>query len=252
MKSGVSSARPAVPRPARIRALVAQDDPSLRLPVTEALRSNGYEVKELPQGNMLLDLVRTDAFDLILLDIKTPGLRQGIENCRQLRELSPRSGIVIVTRPEPREQSESESKIRGLEAGADDYLTAPFDPREFHARLRAVLRRVRPHEPLGALVKVGDLEMDLPRRIVQQNGKSIHLTRTEFDLLALMMQRPGTPIPHVQLLRSVWGPEYGNELEYLRAYIRLLRRKIEADPSKPAYILTEPGVGYRFQDPLAG
>ena len=138
----------------------------------------------------------------------------------------------------------------GLEAGADDYITATVESREFLARIRAVLRRTRPAGPARRIVRVGELEIDLERRSLRQNGTPIHLTRREFDLLALMMQKPGASFTHAQLLRSVWGPDYGSELEYLRAYVRLLRRKIDVDPEKPSCIRTVPGVGYCFQGTL--
>jgi len=244
LNSGVSSAGQA-----RTRVLVAHDDASLRLPLTETLSANGYEVAELRRGAVLVDHVRSAPFDLVLLEIRMPGLRDGIESCRLVREMSPRSGIIVVTHAESGE-GDGENKVRGLEAGADDYVTAPFELREFHARLRAVLRRVRLAGPFSRYVKIGELEINLDGRTVHHGGRSIHLTRREFDLLALMMQRPGTALPHAQLLRLTWRPDYRDQLEYLRAYIRLLRKKIEADPSKPAYILTEPGIGYRFRDPL--
>ena len=143
-----------------------------------------------------------------------------------------------------------EDRVRALDAGADDYVTKPFRFRELKARLGAVLRRIRtePIEELRVLC-VGNLKLDLDQRTLWKAGVRIHLSRREFDLLASLMKTRGAPITHAKLLRGVWGPECGNELEYLRTYIRLLRKKIEDDPGNPKYLLTDPWVGYRFRDP---
>jgi two-component system KDP operon response regulator KdpE len=138
--------------------------------------------------------------------------------------------------------------VQALEAGADDYVTKPFRFDELVARLRAVLRRVAPQDT-ATVVQAGDLEIDFERRLLRRAGELVHLTPTEFDLLALLMKNRGMPLTHVKLLRTIWGPEYGEELEYLRAYVRALRKKIEDNPAQPKYILTEPWVGYRFYDP---
>jgi two-component system KDP operon response regulator KdpE len=141
-------------------------------------------------------------------------------------------------------------KVNALEAGADDYVTKPFRLRELIARLRAVLRRTHARDAAQpAVLTAGDLEMDLPRRLLRRGGQPVHLAPKEFELLAFMMQNQGVPLTHVKLLRAVWGIEYGNELEYLRSYVKMLRKKIEDDPAKPEYILTEPWVGYRFRNP---
>jgi len=138
--------------------------------------------------------------------------------------------------------------VKALEAGADDYITKPIRFRELVARLRAVLRRLRyddANEP--ALLRAGNLELDINRHVLYRRGEIVHLTPTEFELLALLMRNQGVPVTHAKLLRSVWGPEYGTELDYLRSFVKTLRQKVEQDPAKPKYIVTEPWVGYRFE-----
>ena len=155
-----------------------------------------------------------------------------MDTCRQIRALAPRAGIIMVT-----VRDSEEDQVRALEAGADDYVTKPFHFRELLARLGAVLRRthsVRNIEPDS--LQVGDLRIDFARRMLWKRGEKIRMSQKEFDLLAFLMKNRGTPVTHVKLLRGVWGPEYGGELEYLRTYIRMLRKKIEDDPRKPQYI----------------
>jgi two-component system KDP operon response regulator KdpE len=141
-----------------------------------------------------------------------------------------------------------EDKIQALEAGADDYVTKPFSLPELHARLRAITRRLGA-QPTGAVLRAGDLELDTHRSALRKAGAEVHLSPTEFALLAYLMQHTGVPIEHTRLLRAIWGPEYGCELEYLRTYIKRLRRKIERDALHPEYLLTVPWMGYRFCDP---
>jgi two-component system, OmpR family, KDP operon response regulator KdpE len=224
------------------KVLVVDDEASLRKALRTSLVASGFSVEEARNGEEALDAVKKDAFDLVLLDINMPGL-DGFEACQRIRKLSPRSGIVMVT-----VKDFEEDKVRALEAGADDYVTKPFRLRELTARLRAVLRRT---QPLGTAetARAGDLEIDFAGRILRRNGEEVHLAPKEFDLLAFMMKHMDAPLRHVTLLHSVWGPEYGNELEYLRAYVRILRKKIEKDPADPEYILTEPWLGYRFRNP---
>jgi len=198
-------------------------------------------VEEPEEGTDPLRLVRKKSFDLVLLDLDM----LGTEGCRRVREASPRSGIVAVAN-----RHLDGGRARALEAGADECVTEPLEPRELLASLRAVLRRVPGPDAPQTMLHVGDFQMDLERRQLYRSGKAIHLTRKEFNLLAYMMQRAGTALSHERLLRAIWGPEYGNELEYLRAYVWMLRKKIETDPTNPEYLRTETGVGYRFQDPL--
>ncbi len=224
--------------------LVVDDEPSLRKTLRSSLTASGFTVEEARTGEEALHTVEQHPFDLVLLDVSMPGM-SGIEACKRIRGISPGAGIVMVT-----VRDAEEDKVRALEAGADDYVTKPFQLRELTARLRAVLRRTRAHmatEP--AVLTVGELKMDLHQRQLWRRDEEIHLSPKEFELLALMMKNVGAPITHVKLLRTIWGPEYGGELEYLRSYVRMLRKKIEADPAKPEYLLTEPWVGYRFRNP---
>jgi two-component system, OmpR family, KDP operon response regulator KdpE len=224
--------------------LVVDDESALRKALRTSLTASGFAVEEARSGEEALGSVQQHQFDLVLLDVSMPGM-SGIDACRRIRGISPQAGIVMVT-----VRDQEDDKVRALEAGADDYVTKPFKLRELTARLRAVLRRTRMSETVEPVVlRAGNLEMDLHERILRRNGEEIHLSPKEFDLLAFMMKNAGAPLTHVKLLRTVWGVEYGNELEYLRSYVRMLRKKIESDPSNPEYILTEPWLGYRFRDP---
>lgn len=224
--------------------LVVDDEFSLRKALRTSLTASGFAVEEARSGEEALGTVQQHQFDLVLLDVSMPGM-SGIDACRRIRGISPQAGIVMVT-----VRDQEDDKVRALEAGADDYVTKPFKLRELTARLRAVLRRTRASETAEPVVlRAGNLEMDLHERLLRRNGEEIHLSPKEFDLLAFMMKNTGAPLTHVKLLRTVWGVEYGNELEYLRSYVRMLRKKIEADPAAPEYIVTEPWLGYRFRDP---
>ena len=237
----------------RIRVLLALDDSSLRIPLVKILPAREYEVKEISDSETLQETVRRGAFDLVVLSVRNGNFARIMEACRRVRTLSPGTGIVLLSNHDGQDNDDSDGGDRradGLEAGADDYITATVESRECLARIRSVLRRTRVAGASAGFVKVGDLEIDREGRSLRRNGKAIHLTRREFDLLSLMMQKPGAPFTHAQLLRSVWGPDYGSELEYLRAYIRLLRKKIDVDPEKPSFIRTLPGVGYSFQVPV--
>lgn len=226
--------------------LVVDDEPSLRKVLRTSLSASGFVVEEARNGEEAVSAVQDRRFDLILLDINMPGMG-GVEACQKIREVAPRVGIVMLT-----VRDLEEDKVRALEAGADDYVSKPFRLRELVARLRAVLRRTRVQvveEPKPELIQAADLVVDLRRRLLWRRGKPVHLSPKEFEVLAFMMQNQGAPLTHTKLLRSVWGPEYGNEQEYLRSYVRMLRKKIEDDPAKPQYIVTEPWVGYRFRNP---
>jgi two-component system, OmpR family, KDP operon response regulator KdpE len=224
--------------------LIVDDEASLRKTLRTSLTASGFAVEEARNGEEALATIQGHPFDLVLLDVNMPGIG-GIVACRRIREASPHAGIVMIT-----VRDFDDDKVRGLEAGADDYVTKPFKFRELRARLQAVLRRTRLQvETEPRVLEIGNLKIDFERRLLWRDKEEIHLSPREFDLLAFMMKNSGFPLTHVKLLRSIWGPEYGGELEYLRSYVRMLRKKIESDPENPTYILTEPWIGYRFHDP---
>jgi two-component system, OmpR family, KDP operon response regulator KdpE len=230
--------------PPQYSVLVVDDEPALRKVIRSSLAASGFTVEEAGTGREAVGVVQQRPFDLVLLDVNMPGM-SGVDACRQIRAIAPRTGIIMVT-----VRDQEEDKVRALEAGADDYVTKPFRFRELVARLGAVLRRTHVDggsEP-GSL-QAGKLKIDLERRVLWKAGEEVRLSPKEFDLLSFLMKNQGVPLTHVKLLRAVWGPEYGGELEYLRTYVRMLRKKIEDDSTKPEYIVTEPWVGYRFCNP---
>jgi two-component system KDP operon response regulator KdpE len=228
----------------QVRVLIVDDEPAVRRALQTGLAANGYTTEEAGTGEEALMSLRRRPADLVLLDINMPGLG-GVDACRRIRSLLPRVGIIMIT-----VLDSEDDRVYALEAGADDYLSKPFRLRELVARLRAVRRRTKTDvTQTGSVLRHGELELDLERRTLKKAGQLIHVSPTEFNLLAYLMERPGIPVDHRTLLRAVWGPEYGGELEYLRTYFRMLRRKIEANPANPEYLITEPWVGYRFQVP---
>lgn len=229
-----------------VKVLLADHDAPMRRSLCKSLAAQGYQVTEAATGEEALQKVNQHPVDLVLLDITTPGIG-GVEACRRLRLSAPNAGIVILT------VSDSEDdKIRGLETGADDYITKPFSLRELVARLRALRRRLAPASTAAGLsFRAGDLELNLSRRTLLRGGQQVHLSPIEFGLISYLMQHANTPIEHGRLLRAVWGPEYGSELEYLRTYMKRLRRKIERNAVRPEYLLTVPWVGYQFRMPGA-
>jgi two-component system, OmpR family, KDP operon response regulator KdpE len=231
----------------RLNALVVDDESSFRRVLRTSLATSGFAIEEARSGEEAIAVLARSVFDLVLLDVNMPGMG-GVEACREIRAHVPKIGIVMVTVRD----GESEM-VKALEAGADDYITKPIRFRELVARLRAVLRRLR-IDDVGepTLLQAGDLQLDIHRHVLYRQGKIVHLTPTEFELLALLMRNQGAPVTHAKLLRSVWGPEYGTELDYLRSFVKTLRQKVEEDPAKPKYIVTEPWVGYRFCSPRDG
>ena len=227
-----------------IRVLVADDEPAMRRGICASLSARGYTLGEARTGEEAVSAVLEHPADVVLLDINMPGIG-GIEACRRIRSAWPGIGIVMIT-----VRDSEEDTVAALEAGADDYVTKPFRSRELLARIGALMRRARGEESAAtSVLRAGKLEMDLEHRTLRRSGEEIHLSPIEFNLLRFFMENRDVPLNHSRLLRTIWGPEYGDELEYLRTYIKLLRRKIEDDPARPEYITTEPWLGYRFRDP---
>jgi two-component system KDP operon response regulator KdpE len=227
------------------RILIVDDDPQIRRVLKIALTEEGYEVSEARSGEEAEGKLRGSRYDLMLLDMNMPGMG-GLETCTSVRATSEIAIIMLTVR-----DSEGD-KVAALDAGADDFITKPFSTPELLARIRASLRRA-PMAPEGGVkqVALGEARVDFQTRKVTVRGKEIRLTPKEFDLLRYLILHPNRAIPHRELLQAVWGPDYGDEAEYLRVFIKQLRRKIEPKPEEPSFILTEPWVGYRLRLPAS-
>ena len=225
------------------KILVVDDAPQVRRVLLTSLTGQGYTVYEARNGEEALESLRSAPPDLILLDVNMPGM-DGLTACREIRRTSAVPIIMLTVREAERD------KVAALDAGADDYVVKPFGMPELLARIRAALRRTTQAEQLPPLV-TSDLNIDFTARRVMVRDRPVHLTPKEFDLLRQLVAGQGKPLSHRRLLQSVWGPDYGDETEYLRVVINQLRKKLEADPAHPRYILTEPWVGYRFEFPRA-
>lgn len=226
-----------------MRILVVDDEQRMIDLIRMNLELEGFQVLEATNGIDALDQVRKHIPDLIILDIMMPQL-DGFEVLRMLREFSSVPVIMLTAK------GEEEDKVRGLELGADDYVTKPFGARELISRVKAVLRRTQSVvEPSESIITIDDrLSVDFNKREVIVNGERIKLRPTEYRLLYHLIENAGWTVPHEQLLAKVWGYEYRDETHYVRLYVNYLREKIEEDPSNPKYILTERGIGYRFVD----
>jgi two-component system KDP operon response regulator KdpE len=224
--------------------LVVDDEPQLRRAMRATLTALGYSVVEAKTGEDALIRMREEAPDLVLLDLNMPGIG-GLETCRAIRETSDLPIIILSVRNTERD------KVQALDAGADDYVTKPFGVQELLARIRAAMRRMpsATESGSGGVITDGVLEIDFATRRVTLNGKTARLTPKEFDLLHFLAANANKPVPHRKLLQTVWGPDYGDEVEYLRVVVNQLRRKIEPIPGKPRYLVTEPWVGYRLVIP---
>ena len=226
------------------RILVVDDEPQIRRVMRATLVHEGYEVMDARSGSDALDRLHSEKFDIVLLDINMPGLT-GIETCKQIRLVSD-VGIIMMT-----VRDKESDKVAALDVGADDYVTKPFSMPEMLARIRALLRRNALLEPAGiANVWIGDVEVDFRSRRLVSKGKQIRLSAKEFDLLAYLAAHPNRAIPHEELLHAVWGPEYGEEREYLRVFVNRLRKKIEPSPQDPQFLIKEPWIGYSLKLPV--
>lgn len=226
--------------------LAVEDEPRLARLVRALLEAVGYRVVLAGDGPMALELLALEQPDLVLLDILLPRGMDGYEVCRRLREFSNVPVIMLTAK------AMEADKLKGFDVGADDYLTKPFSSKELLARVKAVLRRSQyPADATTIAFTCGDLCINLAQRRVFVHDQEVSLTATEYALLHQLALHPNCVIPHEDLLSRVWGPEYRDDLEYLRAYVRYLRRKIEDDPAHPRYVLNSPGVGYMLACPAS-
>ena len=219
--------------------LVVDDEAQIRRVLRSTLSTHGYVITEAKTGEEALEWMRKEKPDLILLDVNMPGMG-GIETCREIRRGSDAPIIMLTVRDAERD------KVAALDAGADDYVVKPFGIEEVLARIRAALRRYSPGDALPAFESKG-LTINFETREVIVRDRLVHLTPKEYEVLKHLAANQGKPLTHRRLLQAVWGPDYGDETENLRVVINQLRKKIEADPARPKYIVTEPWVGYRFQ-----
>jgi two-component system KDP operon response regulator KdpE len=223
------------------RVLVVDDEPQIRRALRLVLRANGYDVTEVAAGEAALDALSVAAYDVMILDLVLPDV-DGVQVCRRVREWSEMPVVILSA------HGEEAIKVRALDEGADDFVTKPFSAPELLARMRRALRRaavaVTPTQPV---VSIGDVEVDLLRRRVLRRGEEVHLTPTEYELLRVLATNPDRVLTHGYLLRTALGSGYEDALDNLRTFIAQLRRKLEREPSRPRWIVTEPAVGYRFR-----
>ena len=226
-----------------IRILVVDDEPAIRRALRAPLLELGFHVTEASRGEEALQLLRGGVYDAVLLDVNMPGIG-GIETLRRIRTFASRLPILMLT-----VRDQENEKVEALDLGADDYVTKPFSTRELIARIRAAVRRVKaPIRAEDAPIEIGEIRLEPVRRTVTKRGQAVHVTRKEFDILHCLMSRAGRVVTYSKLLTAVWGADCREEVEYLRTFVRQLRKKIEDDASNPVYLLTDVYVGYRFAD----
>lgn len=226
-----------------IRILVVDDEPAIRRALRSPLMELGLQVAEVSRGEEALLALRAAPYDAVLLDVNMPGLG-GIETLRRIRAFAPRLPVLMLT-----VRDQEEDKVEALDLGADDYVTKPFSTRELIARIRSAVRRARsPVHAEDAPIGIGEIHLDPVKRRVTRRGDPIKLTRKEFDILHCLMSRAGSIVTCAKLLEAVWGADFREEVEYIRTFMRQLRKKIEDDPSNPVYLLTDVSLGYRFAD----
>jgi two-component system KDP operon response regulator KdpE len=226
------------------KLLIVEDDSALRRSLRTTLGFFGFDVAEASNGEDALARLRMVDYEAVLLDINMPGIG-GVETCRHIRRIFTRLPILMLT-----VRDSEDDKVDALESGADDYVTKPFRTRELTARIRAAIRRFRaPETPAEMPIVNGTIMLDPVRRCVERSGTEIHLTAREFDALRFLMAHAGRPVTYARLLTVLRGPGFANERTYLRVLIGQIRKKLEEDPAKPTYILTESHIGYRFRDP---
>jgi two-component system, OmpR family, KDP operon response regulator KdpE len=223
------------------RVLIVDDEPQIARALRVALAAKGYDVDTAGNGETALERHASNPADVIVLDLGLPGI-DGVEVTRRLRGWSQVPIIVLSVR------DAQYDKVAALDAGADDYLTKPFGMDELLARIRAALRRIPDATTGPASLRFGSIDVDLAKRLVRKDGEALHLTPTEYDLLEALVTNPGKLLTHRWLLSKVWGGAYGDESHYVRVYVAQLRRKLEDEPSRPRWILTEPGLGYRWAE----
>ena len=226
----------------KTKVLAVDDEPKIRMFIRANLEARGFEVYLAQDGIEAVELAGRVDPDVIVLDVNMPRM-DGIEACRRIREWADMPIIILSVRQDEKD------KVRALDEGADDYVTKPFGIEELLARIRVALRRSAGTARATPMFTAGDLEVDFSKRVAKRQGQIVKLTRTEYELLAYLVSHHGKVVSHKELLRNVWGREYGEESEYVRVFVRQLRSKIEDDPSNPKFIVTEPRMGYRFVKP---
>ena len=231
------------PSPPEGKVLIVDNDSSLRRALHTTLYGLGFDVGEAAGGEEAIALCRIVRYDAVLLEVNTPG-KSGIETCSELRRLLPRVAILLLSVNDDKEQ-----RIEALETVADDYLIKPFDMRELTARIRAALRARTISAHSEETITIGEVSLNPARRFVLKAGGPVHLTPKEFDLLHYLMAHSGLSITYARLLHCIWGAQYSTHIEYLRTFVRQLRRKLDDDAANPRYLLTDNRVGYRFADP---